>query len=401
MNPTYSTDEELLQAVKTSVEIEGQPPTLELLAKRIHTSACNLRKFGTIKDVLLAANATPVNLPHTASQFECVVYDMLCEVFGEHDIQYQYTIGDCRTTKALPFDFYIKSINLIESADGTQHYGKGKAGWGERCKETDAIKNEYCRTHGIALLRVRHRRYWWKREDFKNTLAQIQLHAQETGHANCFNCWDGSGLIPISSQASIKHKPKTVVQVETEGSTTKYRVYKNGKLAVDALFDKEFYDKHLASSSVYVKKGKLYYTGTGMLVANMVLERQGSALYIVEYKNGNAFDLRKENLYIVNNKDKPRPKRGLYNNSTTGVRGLTISKGMVKGKYYYSVVAFNRDTGKKKSFSFIRYGSQEAALEAGKRWLEEGSTTIPEGSTSKRTEMGNTQTGKAVGEDIV
>lgn len=80
-----------------------------------------------------------------------------------HNIRYikEYRFDDCRDKYSLPFDFYIPKINSAIEFDGKQHYEineyfAGANGFLQRCKHDD-IKNEYCTTHNIHLIRIP---YW-------------------------------------------------------------------------------------------------------------------------------------------------------------------------------------------------------------------------------------------------
>lgn len=66
--------------------------------------------------------------------------------------------NNCRDKKPLPFDFYLPDYNLIIEFDGQHHYFPVYNE--EHYKSTikhDKIKNEYCKTNHIALLRIS---YW-------------------------------------------------------------------------------------------------------------------------------------------------------------------------------------------------------------------------------------------------
>jgi very-short-patch-repair endonuclease len=71
---------------------------------------------------------------------------------------HQYKIDDCKDKRPLPFDFYLPDYNLCIEFDGEQHY---KPKFGEssfmQTQKHDNIKNEYCKTHNIKLLRIP---YW-------------------------------------------------------------------------------------------------------------------------------------------------------------------------------------------------------------------------------------------------
>lgn len=74
---------------------------------------------------------------------------------------FQKRFDDCRNKKGtdmLPFDFYIKKLNIIIEYDGLHHF-EPVNGWGgeEKFKitqENDKIKNTYCKEKGIKLIRI-------------------------------------------------------------------------------------------------------------------------------------------------------------------------------------------------------------------------------------------------------
>lgn len=77
----------------------------------------------------------------------------------------QYRFKDCRNVLALPFDFYIPSMNTCIECQGKQHYEPvdyfgGKTQF-ELQNKLDRIKKNYCKTNGIRLLEIP---YW----EFKN-----------------------------------------------------------------------------------------------------------------------------------------------------------------------------------------------------------------------------------------
>lgn len=77
----------------------------------------------------------------------------------QNNIEYiwQYRIEDCRDILPLPFDFMIKingEIKLIEF-DGQQHFYKGNRYYTDKLKEHDKIKNQYCKSQNIDLLRIK------------------------------------------------------------------------------------------------------------------------------------------------------------------------------------------------------------------------------------------------------
>lgn len=330
-----------------------------------------------------------------ASQFEADVFSLLSSVFDTEEIHYQKRFPDCRTKVCLPFDFYIPEYNLIIEADGNQHYSASRKTWGTRVFETDAIKNEYCKANGIQLLRIRYRKFRYQLKRLTKVLSNIRLQCRETGTANCFNCWDGGDtLLPISSQADIKHKTKQTVKTTIEGDTV---IYSTDDFTIR--LDLCYYNN--LKGGFYLKDGIVYRSNTGKLAANDVLGVDGKSTHKVVYRDKNPFNLTRANLELVEVQGLVRGKRGAYATSKSGNTAITWSSAVVKGKRYDSWVVKSA-SGKKKYFNVNKYGGKEQALEVAKSWFEsEGSTTIPQGSTSERTEMGSTLPGSAEGEDIV
>lgn len=71
----------------------------------------------------------------------------------------QHWFDDCRDINPLPFDFYLFSRNTIIEFDGRQHFGETHY-FSYSYEEThhhDLIKNKYCKSHGIKLIRIP---YW-------------------------------------------------------------------------------------------------------------------------------------------------------------------------------------------------------------------------------------------------
>lgn len=82
----------------------------------------------------------------------------------------QYTFKDCKNKRELPFDFYLPDYNLLIEYDGKQHFEPVNFGGCsdeealisyKRTKKHDQIKNTYCKTNNINLIRIP---YW----DFDN-----------------------------------------------------------------------------------------------------------------------------------------------------------------------------------------------------------------------------------------
>lgn len=86
----------------------------------------------------------------------------------EKGIEYepQKTFKGCRNIRKLPFDFYIPSRGVCIEFDGELHYKmfrKAKTSREKltRTKKNDAIKNDFCTSQGIHLLRIP---YWKQKQ---------------------------------------------------------------------------------------------------------------------------------------------------------------------------------------------------------------------------------------------
>lgn len=64
--------------------------------------------------------------------------------------------GDCYFHKNYPlrFDFYLPEFNAIIEFDGMQHYVESWQKSLKRTQRNDDVKNRYCVTHGIPILRI-------------------------------------------------------------------------------------------------------------------------------------------------------------------------------------------------------------------------------------------------------
>ena len=79
------------------------------------------------------------------------------------DFESQKRFSDCRYKGLLPFDFYISTRNIAIEYDGEQHFRPVNFGGiseedamqeFELTQKRDKIKDEYCQTNGIQLIRI-------------------------------------------------------------------------------------------------------------------------------------------------------------------------------------------------------------------------------------------------------
>lgn len=96
----------------------------------------------------------------------------------------QYTFADClniQKNHALPFDFYLPDYNIAIEYDGEQHVKPIDMYGGEEKfkiqKRNDGIKDNYCLSNGINLIRIPHT---YKEKDIINVLNDIMRPATIT-----------------------------------------------------------------------------------------------------------------------------------------------------------------------------------------------------------------------------
>lgn len=109
------------------------------------------------------------------SKWEMFIRDYLISL--NVAFQPQKRFADCKNKKQtdmLPFDFYLPDYNLCIEYDGEHHFHPIVI-WGGYEKflinqENDSIKNEYCSSRNITLLRLP---YTYSKEEIKNEILNI------------------------------------------------------------------------------------------------------------------------------------------------------------------------------------------------------------------------------------
>lgn len=89
------------------------------------------------------------------SWFEDTLHEVLLEL-GFTTIIRQKMFEDCRSKKGrmLRFDFYIENLSLLIEADGSQHWDETHFFHTQTQVDNDLLKQDYCSTKGLLLLRV-------------------------------------------------------------------------------------------------------------------------------------------------------------------------------------------------------------------------------------------------------
>lgn len=112
-------------------------------------------QWDTIPDNILQGSGCPIcNISHGEKE--------ILSYLSKRDVKFipQHTFNDCKNKKLLPFDFYLPEYNLCIEYDGIQHYEPVKYFGGidklQKYQYNDSIKNCYCSSHKIDLLRIKY-----------------------------------------------------------------------------------------------------------------------------------------------------------------------------------------------------------------------------------------------------
>lgn len=110
-----------------------------------------------------------INQCRSCSSKESVGEKRIADYLNDNQIEFvrEKKFDDCRDKRALPFDFYVPQYNLLIEFDGQHHYWDV---WGkdhfEKTQKHDKIKNQYCDTNNINLLRIP----YWQGNDIKKII---------------------------------------------------------------------------------------------------------------------------------------------------------------------------------------------------------------------------------------
>lgn len=109
--------------------------------------------------------------------------------------QNEYSFDDLRGNgnKRLPFDIYVKDLNLLIEYDGLQHFQPIDYYGGEerfvRCQELDNIKNSWCVKKDISLIRIP-----YTEKDVRKSLLALLFEERSTTSplwTYCASDWHG------------------------------------------------------------------------------------------------------------------------------------------------------------------------------------------------------------------
>lgn len=170
------TTDEFIEKVESLVRDEytviGEYSTaLSEIKFRHNNEGCNFHKFSMRPNNFISQGQRCPSCRE--SKGERKIKDFL----DSHGVAYvsNYTFDDCRYRRPLPFDFaiFINGVLTLVEFDGEQHYRASDHFGGEEklrlVQKRDAIKNNYCATNNITLIRIP----YWEFKNIKEVLIKI------------------------------------------------------------------------------------------------------------------------------------------------------------------------------------------------------------------------------------
>lgn len=119
-----------------------------------------LRKCGHIHNISPDNALRGKGCPHCSLR-QSRYMDYVEEYFARNNILFskEKTFNDCRNIKPLPFDYYLPDYGCCIEVDGEFHYDNNSVYLNNRSSyeevhKRDLIKDEYCKTNNIKLIRL-------------------------------------------------------------------------------------------------------------------------------------------------------------------------------------------------------------------------------------------------------
>lgn len=107
------------------------------------------------------------------SWYESKIREVLIQL-NIDEVICQKSFDDCRSDRGrmLKFDFYLPTLKLLLEADGSQHYDETHVFYKDIQVKNDRIKEDYCKTHNIRLVRVRYHLHHVRNNLFMKTILE-------------------------------------------------------------------------------------------------------------------------------------------------------------------------------------------------------------------------------------
>ncbi|MFL0163991.1 hypothetical protein [Candidatus Clostridium helianthi] len=170
--------QEVYNLVGDEYEVLGEYENTNTKIKMRHTTCGH--EYDVIPFSFLKGNRCPKCSESKGEKKISETLTLLLDI-NKYDFNRHYSISDCRDKAPLPFDNFIKQgdnlLALIEY-DGIQHFKPVK--WSSSITDEEArknlkdvqrrdrIKTNYCKNHGIPLIRIRH----WEFDNIEEILTR-------------------------------------------------------------------------------------------------------------------------------------------------------------------------------------------------------------------------------------
>lgn len=144
-------DSELEKKILVYLDLQNRYVTQDEISEKFGVSIGFLTKssIDTVKlNILNGFNPS-------YSYFELLVIQVLLEI-GFSEFKREKTFPECRSIEGncLRFDIYLPEINVLVEFDGPQHWDKTHPYFSEKLVRNDALKNEFCKSKNIPLIRI-------------------------------------------------------------------------------------------------------------------------------------------------------------------------------------------------------------------------------------------------------
>lgn len=152
---TKTHDQYIREVAEINPDIEVIEPYINIDTRILHRCKKDGTEWKVSPNSILSGTGCP-RCNDSRGEREIRLY------LDRHNIAYicQYRFNQCRSTSPLPFDFYLPDLNMCIEYDGIQHFKAIDYFGGEdgflKYQARDNIKNNFCKTNNISLLRIRY-----------------------------------------------------------------------------------------------------------------------------------------------------------------------------------------------------------------------------------------------------
>lgn len=122
-----------------------------------------------------------IRCPECANKIISNASKFIEQYLSENNIYFikEKKFSDCKYKKQLPFDFYLPEYNLLLEYDGEQNFKDAFNNNFNVQHKRDTIKNKYCITNKINLIRIKYNISILKIKEILNSLFNEQLSIED------------------------------------------------------------------------------------------------------------------------------------------------------------------------------------------------------------------------------